>query len=526
MLTRAGLIRRVGWSALPFHPFLIAASPALYLFVENAIQQVTLDPLWGPLGASLVVAAGTLLGCITLLRDRYRGALLASVLLGIFFLFGHVWRLREPSIEIRDLLISATACLTVLAVMLVWRASELLGGRWVVPANRFLNLASAFVVAFNLVQVIGFAAGIEAVLPGETAVVRGARDLGHRPDIYYIILDRYANSETLDRFFDFDNEPFLGQLEQRGFSVARDSWANYFKTAFSLVSSLSMDYLDGEALRDGPPQTFGPIHSALRDHLAVPATLRSLGYEYVHIGNYWEPSATNVDADRVLRFSEGDEFRSALVDGTLLSMLTPSDAADEDPETTDFPLLARSHTLFAFERLEDASHRPGPTFVFAHILVPHPPYVFDVDGTLPTNEERDERSSKEEYVRQLRWANQRVLRAIDVLLDVPAGDPEPVIILQADEGPFPSRFASNEHGFNWLKATPDEIQKKFGILNAYHLPGVDLAKLGFYDRISPVNAFRIVFNAYFGADLPLLPDTTYLSPDYDHAYDFVEYPRR
>jgi hypothetical protein len=351
------------------------------------------------------------------------------------------------------------------------------------------------------------------------------RNLGLRPDIYYVILDRYANAETLDRLYDFDNRPFLAELEDRGFSVARDSWANYFKTAFSLLSSLSLDYLDGAALKDGEPATFGPVYSALRGHLAVPATLRSLGYEYVHIGNYWEPTATNVDADRVLRYSEGAEFRSALADTTLLSLLTPPDQADEDPETTDFPVLARSHTLFAFDRLEQASHRPGPTFVFAHILVPHPPYVFDVDGSLPSVEERDERSTNEEYVRQLEWTNQRVLQAIDELLAVPAGQQQPVIILQADEGPFPQRFAANESGFGWLHATPDELQKKFGILNAYHLPGVDLAELGFHDRISPVNAFRIVFNAYFGTDLPLLPDTVYLSPDYDHAYDFVEYER-
>jgi hypothetical protein len=521
MLTPPARVRRIRWSALPLHPILIATFPVLFLFVENAVQQVTLDPLWAPLGASLVLACGTLLACVLLLRDGLRGALLASLLLALFYTFGHVWNLLGPSLEIRNLLAAGWACLAVLAVMVSWRA-----GRWVLPANQFLNLAMAVVFAFNLVQVIGFAAGVERLLPGGTeAVVPGARNLGQRPDMYYMILDRYANAETLDRLYDFDNRPFLAELEDRGFSVARDSWANYFKTAFSLLSSLSLDYLDGAALKDGEPATFGPVYSALRGHLAVPATLRSLGYEYVHIGNYWEPTATNVDADRVLRYSEGAEFRSALADTTLLSLLTPPDQADEDPETTDFPVLARSHTLFAFDRLEQASHRPGPTFVFAHILVPHPPYVFDVDGSLPSVEERDERSTNEEYVRQLEWTNQRVLQAIDELLDVPAGQQQPVIILQADEGPFPSRFAAEEGSFNWLRATPNEIQQKFGILNAYHLPGVDLAELGFHDRISPVNAFRIVFNAYFGTDLPLLPDTVYLSPDYDHAYDFVEYER-
>ena len=38
------------------------------------------------------------------------------------------------------------------------------------------------------------------------------------PDIYYIILDRYANVDTLRELYDFDNEPFLRELEARGFT--------------------------------------------------------------------------------------------------------------------------------------------------------------------------------------------------------------------------------------------------------------------------------------------------------------------
>lgn len=519
MLPRSGSRRRIDWTALPAHPILIAAFPVLFLFVQNAVQQVTLDPLWVPLAASLAVAAGTLLASLALLRDPPRAALVASLLLALFFSFGHVWNLVSATIVDRGLLAAGWSVVAVLAVRVAWR-----GGRWVAPANRFLNLVAALVVVFNLVQVAGFALGGLRLPAGGPAVVPSVRDLGQRPNIYYIILDRYANAETLDRIYNFDNRPFLDELERREFVVATDSWANYFKTALSLVSSLNMNDLDAEALADGPPSTFGPVHGALRDHLAVPATLRSLGYEYVHIANYWEPTATNVDADRVLRYAGGSEFSNAMVSTTLLSLLTPPRAADQDPETTDFPHLARSHTLFAFESLEEAAERPGPTFVFAHILVPHSPYVFDVDGSFPTQEEQTQRTTAEEYVRQLLWANQRVLRLIDRLLDVPAGE-EPVIVLQADEGPFPPRFAGNEHNFDWLAATPDEIQQKFGILNAFHLPGVDAAEVGVYERISPVNAFRIVFNAYFGADLPLLPDVTYLSPDYDHLYDFVEYER-
>jgi hypothetical protein len=253
-------------------------------------------------------------------------------------------------------------------------------------------------------------------------------------------------------------------------------------------------------------------------------TLKALGYEYVHLGNYWEPTATNVDADISLRYQEASEFASALRATTALMLLSPLGAVDNDPETIEFADLARATTLFAFDRLEESVERPGPTYVFAHILVPHPPYVFNADGSTPTEEQRRERAEAAEYVEQLQWTNQRVLAAIDALLDVPAGE-EPIIILQADEGPWPTAFTRDQRNFQWLDASAEEILQKFGILNAFHLPGVDAADAGITDRTSPVNEFRIIFNSYFGSDLPLLPDETYLSPDYARMYELVEYPR-
>ncbi|HEX2142407.1 MAG TPA: hypothetical protein VHK28_09090, partial [Candidatus Limnocylindria bacterium] len=102
---------------------------------------------------------------------------------------------------------------------------------------------------------------------------------------------------------------------------------------------------------------------------------------------------------------------------------------------------------------------------------------------------------------------------------------EPVIVLQSDEGPWPPRFSADQTDFQWLEATDAEIDWKYSILNALRLPGVDAREAGFDNSISPVNEFRVVFNALFGSNLPLLPDRYYLSPDYDHMWSLVEYER-
>ena len=71
-----------------------------------------------------------------------------------------------------------------------------------------------------------------------------------------------------------------------------------------------------------------------------------------------------------------DEYRSfagALMSRSILSLgLAP---IRDDYE------LARATIEFQLAELEKTALRPGPKYVFAHILLPHPPFVFLEDGT-------------------------------------------------------------------------------------------------------------------------------------------------
>jgi len=81
----------------------------------------------------------------------------------------------------------------------------------------------------------------------------------------------------------------------------------------------------------------------------------------------------------------------------------------------------------------------------------------------------------------------------------------PIIILQADEGPFPEAPSKWDGGFQ--QASEAELQQKARILNAYYLPNTNETIL--YPSITPVNSFRLIFNLYFDTELELLPDLTY-----------------
>jgi hypothetical protein len=514
---------RLSWAVAPLHTVLLAAFPVMFLFAENVADQLVLDPLWQPLAMAVGGATALLLLCVAVTRDLVRGGLIASLLIALFFSFGHVWLLVAETLPSKWHLAAFYGAAAVGGIAIIWR-----GGQWTGPVSRYANAAAIVLVVLNTFRLADFALGAPARTSPERAgpvAVAGDAELDRR-DVYFIVFDRYANAETLERIYGYDNRPFLRTLEARGFVVAEESWASYFKTAPSLLSTLSMEYLDGEVFRqeDDDPPTMAPVHRRLQERLPVPATFKELGYEYVHIGNWWSATSRNVDADLSLTYERYSEFGAALLNTTAWALLEPVEQAQGEPRTLEGPELARRHTLFAFERLEEAVRRPGATFVFAHLLIPHPPYAFARDGSMPTAEERESSSRERLYVEQLQYANRRILDVVDQALDVPRSE-EPMIILQADEGPYPGRFAREPETFDWLEATPEEIQEKYGILNAMYLPGVDAVDAGIHDGMSPVNTFRIVFNEYFGAELPLLPDRVYLTPSYARMYDFTEYER-
>jgi hypothetical protein len=503
------------WS-LPFHPVLAAAYPVVFLFAMNAAEQVTLEPLWQPLllaagGATLLVLALGLL-----MRDWHRAGMVATVLIIGFFGYGHAWNAAAGILDSQWPLIGAWLLLVVIGLIAAVRA-----GRFARGANRGLNLVAAILLGLNAWSLGSTMVAFGSVAPpvDELADLQlTPDDPADLPDVYYIVLDRYGGSTALEETYGYDNEPFLTSLEEHGFSVARHAHANYIKTPLSLVSSLNINFLDLDALEAeaSSPRDREPIHRALQAPLVVPAALKELGYQYIHVSNWWTPSTSNVDADRTFRYQGQDEFTSVLAQTTFLRAFSDPNAAPDDP--WDWPIM-RENNLYALDRLDEIPALPGPKYVFAHLVTTHPPYVHDIDGSFTGRAVVAERGDTESYVRQLRYANSRMLSLVDRII---ASDPDALIVLGADEGPFPAPYRRSEWAFNWRDATDAQLEEKFGILTAVRVPGADLEAAGFHDAITPVNIFRIIFNARFGTDLELLPDRTWAHENLYRFYEMFE----
>lgn len=502
---------RAPWSGrpLPAHPLLLAAYPVLFLYGQN-LGELEPSDLVGPLAAIVLAALAVLLIGAYLVRDGRRAALVVSALAATLLLYGHVAGVLGPLGVRPAILQAAWIGLVGVTVVIAVRA----GSERLAMVTRGLNVVTAVLVILALVSILPaeMARTNRSVAPA--APIEGTAGFGR--DIWYLVFDRYGSARSLDLLYGIDDRPFLDRLHARGFEIATDSHANYLKTALSLAATLNVDYLDDlAAAQDPDSQDHGPIYRHLTDH-AVGHFLRDRGYRYVHLGSTYDPTETSVLADLNPRIGGPSDFVDALFDTSALPAI-----ARRLRIRTMAPARERHYRFsrFQLDTLDDLVGEPGPKFVFAHVLLPHPPYTFASDGTFLTERDDEGRTDREGYAQQLVYLQARIEALVERLLARPEAE-RPIIVLQADEGPYPLDYARDVTGYDWATATTEDLEIKFGIFNAMYLPGSEAPALS--ATLSPVNTFRMIFDAYFGADLPLLPDRSFTSAGKYRPYDLAD----
>ena len=495
-------------------PFLFAAAPVLTLYASNS-GQIAFSETFLP-AAALLAATALLLPLVTVaFRSATRAAVALSIFWWAFFSYGHVAAVigkhpigtHNPA-NPKFLLPLTAVVLAAGAVWLMRRRPEP-----VLLARVLLVIAIATLASS---AITGVRAGVArkpfdpaSVVPAEPIV---AGTVVRKPDIFYIIFDRFGSSSTLRRRYHYDVTPFVDHLRARGFYVADDSRANYLVTAQSLASSLNMSHL--LPLTDVVGRNSSdwlPVFDLLADY-RLRRFLASQGYRYVHIGPKWTPTAQSRFAARNVRFTAVPEFTSMLISTTAAQpVLVRLGVGDQDREKYD----RLRYQLDVLERLP--REETEPLFAFAHFLIPHGSYVFNHDGSYREPSVAHVHSEAENFVEQVAFVQARARALVDSLLAAYPPDNPPVIVIQGDEGPYPTR--TQPHEFEWQGASNEEISEKMRIMNAIYAPGCDNR---FYPSLTPVNTFRILLNCYFGTALEPLPDRSYSYRDLKGLYDYFE----
>ncbi|QDU94830.1 hypothetical protein [Lignipirellula cremea] len=460
------------------HPMLAAIFPPLLLYAQSPGKTS-----WQEL--ALALAASAAMAGLLLLLMRYffvgwrRAALAATWLvcaIYAFWLSDHV----NGTLAFFDLPYYCSRPI----LLALWAVLALGGLTWFFhdreDDREFTHFANIFALAIVLgpLGLLGWHAWRNPQIVGEWQTPAANTETfalhspEQQPDIYYLVLNAYAGDHVLRRDFQFDNRVFLAELARRGFVVAESSRANYPQPELSLASTLNMAYL-------GDVDPGVSCRNALQDH-RVGELLKEQGYLYFHLGIPVDGLWANRHADYNYRFSLTDNaFTERLIELTPLRMMSPN-------------MSPKRQTAQKFEMLPEIAKQAGPKFVVACFDSPGLPQEL-ADAPAGLNEDGL-------YLREVAAVNQQVLATIDAL--TAASDRPPVILLQSAQGPDLSVAPLSR------MSELEQVRARCSILSAFRLPGRRLSAKAI-QGITPVNTFRMLFDVYFDAKLPMLANRTF-----------------
>jgi hypothetical protein len=409
--------------------------------------------------------------------------IICLLLLGILIIWGTTFFLLKKNFEVKQINnVQFGLSFVVISILLYWLLTPFFWVDWKAYFNSIPNANNTVLAPTTIPE--------------------------NPPDIYFIILDGYADKDVLQKYYQYDNSDIIEYLKELGFTIPTKTHSNYAKTSVSVPSTLNFDYIQN--FTHGIENSIfwwlmDPFVQESRAHLF----LKKAGYQTIALETDWDIT-NNTHADLYLSPYQFHltQFEGAYLAKTQLNALKPwiSKVAFVPSFESHQKLLE-----FNFETLKHIPELPGPKFVFAHIVAPHPPFIIDDEGnhTEPSygftfndaenffglgNTSEDYKTG---YLNKLEFANAELKKTIEAILS--KSEVPPIILIQADHGPgLRTDFSSSENTC---------LEERFSIFSAYYLPNLDHNPIP--EHFSSVNIFRIVFNEYFSTDLPILENKSY-----------------
>ncbi len=489
------------------YPVLFALFPMLSIYSTN-LAMIPLVTLLRPAMTISIISVLLWLLCGFGLKSTSRGAICSTVAITLCYLYPKVQLMSRSFYIPNQYEVWIWSFLTLaLSGLSAWKFT------WHRLAN-FLSIALVSItfaqICFTLFQAVQYRPDTPSTLGSNSkAPIR-------RPDIIYIILDGYGRSDALKRSLGYDNSKFINGLAKLGFFVASNSRSNYCQTELSVGSSLNLDFIQNLLPKVDANNGDRLALGELINHNAASLYLKAKGYSFRAITTDFPP----------LQFESADVNMRSRAGLTMIeSALLQISPWANDGRAVDSQFVKRRYDLTAaFDAISKLKTRDiVPRFVVAHILAPHPPFVFGANGeTVPRKglfglwdgSDYLEHVSNEAdyttgYVGQAEYIGTKILSAIDSVLS--SRGEKPVIIIQGDHG---SKLRLDQ---NSLVKT--DLNECFPILNAYYVP--NSVRKVLYPSISPVNSFRAVFNGLFQENYQLKPDLSWYST-YPLPYDMTD----
>jgi hypothetical protein len=507
--------------------WLFTTYPIFALYAHN-VDQLLLKQLFLPVIFSLAMST-ILFGFLAIiLKDKLKASLATVVLLIIFWNYGLLYIGFSNIAAVQHWhLIPLSLVIYLHLVYFIKRNKQ---QKALVNLNTILFWPILFLISINGIIIISaeFKKVNTSIKENKTShqapeVIAGK----YHPDIYLIILDECASLQTIKEEWGYDNSAFADFLRDKGFFVAENSESRYNQTAWCITSLLNLDYVTGPVdkstvmnFNTGPEVISGNGKDKFSNNLDFNEVMQKLNNNY--LTNYLKEQGyklivlegishiqssfkiKNIDISFSYQDLKKADRSRYLLDAFYLelinkTMIKPFDMFFQINQTFNINYTGAQYIISYLKT--KVYQIESPKFIYAHIMSPHGPYVFDrkgdyvgpitadgqrVGGVIPAKNTVNE-AYLEQYIHICNEIKSIVNNHIQQ-----RSPADPIMIIQSDHGPRPYDV--------YLK----NRMNSFKVFNAVYFPDGDYRNL--YDSIAPVNTMRVLLNKYFGKNYLMLED--------------------
>ena len=474
-------------------PFLFSIFPVILLYSENVIEVKFSDFLF-PLILTFLISLISFVFLNFFLKNSLKTGFIVSLLTAAFFSYGHIFNILETNVFTDFNLIRHAFVLIPFGLFLI------VGIYYTVKSKRNLNDFRSILNVISIVMILSISPNIVTFYMDyepEYNTSSNIIDNEHIPEfqlsqnqtfpnIYHIVLDEYTSSQILQNNFQYDNSDFITNLKNLNFVIPSNPLSNYPATEHFLSSTLNIKYLEDSQMKKFERLN---IDNTINDNFVM-QFLKEKDYKIIVPYSGYGPSDKFLASDENICTEVTlleNNFLLELLRTTIINYLVEKQIENERRHI-------QSCTLSELPNI--GKENTKPTYVFAHLFIPHAPYLFDKDGNSVSPSSNKLKglegwNNTDGYLNEIQFINKKIE---SISTEILTHSKNSIIIIQGDTG---SSILNDPE-------TDDFIKKRLSILFAIHLPNID--EDVFPDTTSSPNIYRVIFNNYFKTDYNLLPD--------------------
>lgn len=463
----------------------VSAFPAVFLYCQNADEadfSEVLPILLIFLGTGIIL----LLLASVLTRSVEKSAFIVSLFMLLLTNFGFIenaMKLVFPKLKYWHTVPIAL----VFGLHIAYLICCFLNQELVVDIIKTLCLVFGSLILFNTVtsmpQIINYIEAQHQLQEiKEAQIKQQGNTVIDMPNVYLLIFDEYANFPQLEQYYNYDNAPLRGFLEEHNFSISFTSHNESIASDTIQTNLVNLDYIVDNL-------TSPSEKAVLRKNGVLFSLMRENGYhvQIFEMSDFYGGKLPSVNGTTFSTSGavtiNGETLRDLLLQQSIIYPILQS------TKEGDLSILRNRVTITA-DYLSDPTNLPdGGVFTLAYFAFPHQPFFVDENGQPNPIEHWEDWEDNRYYLGQLKYATKQMLR---ILENIVSNDPNAIIILQSDHG------ARSGPGTNAKQKFP--LESMDNPLNTVYYQGRFLEIEG----LSSVNTLRTVCNELFGLNYEML----------------------